>query len=239
MNNNGYRILVMIAAPKFADKATDLFVENKVPLHYTINDAKGTAPSEMLDILGVGNPDKHMLLSLLPTPSANIMLKNIYRKLTFGVPGSGIAFTIPIDSASGVMVQLLKDLEGGDYSNLERKDDDSMYEYKHALILAAVNNGYSEELMNVARTYGARGGTVIHSRAIGDEKAVSFWGVTLHEEKEIVMIITDQRSKLRIMKAISENCGMESDAKGIVFSLPIDKVMGLSFSSDEEIVGNN
>ena len=53
------------------------------------------------------------------------------------------------------------------------------------------------------------------------------------------MIITDQRSKLRIMKAISENCGMESDAKGIVFSLPIDKVMGLSFSSDEEIVGNN
>ncbi len=236
MNNNGYRILVMIAAPKYSGKATDLFFENKVPLHYTVNDAKGTAPSEMVDILGVGNPDKHMLLSFLPTASANKMLRTIYRKLTFGVPGSGIAFTIPIDSASGVMVQLLKDLEGGNFANLERKDDDSMSEYKHSLIMAAVNNGYSEELMNVARAYGARGGTVIHSRAIGDEKAVSFWGVTLHEEKEIVMIITDQRSKMRIMQAISEKCGMNSDAKGLVLSLPIDKVMGLSFTSDEEIL---
>ena len=237
MNNNGYRILIMIAAPKFANKATDLFVENKVPLHYTINDAKGTAPSEMLDILGVGNPDKHMLLSFLPTAFANRMLKTIYRKLTFGVPGSGIAFTIPIDSGSGIMVQLLKELEGGSLANLERKDDDSMTEYKNSLIIAAVNNGYSEELMNVARAYGARGGTVVHSRAIGDEKAVKFWGVTLHEEKELVMIIADQRSKYRIMNAISENCGMNSDAKGVVLSLPIDKVMGLSFTSDEDIVG--
>ncbi len=236
MNNNGYRILIMIAAPKFADRATDLYFENKVPLHYTINDAKGTAPSEMMDILGVGNPDKHMLFSFLPTAFANKMLRTIYRKLTFGVPGSGIAFTVPIDSGSGVMVQLLQHLDGGSIENLERKDDDQMAEYKHSLILAAVNNGYSEELMTVARAYGARGGTVIHSRAIGDEKAVSFWGVTLHEEKEIVMIIADQRSKMRIMQAISENCGMNSPAKGVVLSLPIDKVMGLSFTSDEEIV---
>ena len=51
------------------------------------------------------------------------------------------------------------------------------------------------------------------------------------------MIIADQRSKYRIMNAISENCGMNSDAKGVVLSLPIDKVMGLSFTSDEDIVG--
>jgi len=29
---------------------------------------------------------------------------------------------------------------------------------------------------------------------------------------------------------------MNSQAKGVVLSLPIDKVMGLSFTSDEEIV---
>ena len=90
--------------------------------------------------------------------------------------------------------------------------------------------------MNVARAYGARGGTVIHSRAIADEKALSFWCVTLHEEKEIVMIISSQKSKHRIMQAISEKCGMNSDAKGLVFSVPIDKVMGLNFVSDEDII---
>lgn len=236
MNNTGYRILIMIAAPKYADKATDLFSENKVPIHYVINDAHGTAPSEIMDILGVGNSDKHMLLSILPTVFANKMLKQIYSKLTFGVPGSGIAFTVPLDASSGIVVQLLKDLEGGSLSNLEKEGEKSMTEYKHSLILAAVNHGYSEELMNVARAYGARGGTVMHSRAIGDEKAVKFWGVTLHEEKEIVMIITDSRIKTRVMQAISENCGMNSDAKGLVLSLPIDKVMGLTFTSDSEIL---
>ena len=75
MNKTGYRLLILIAAPKFADKATDIYTESKVPLHYTINDAKGTAPSEMMDILGLGDPDKHMLLSLLPTASADKMLK--------------------------------------------------------------------------------------------------------------------------------------------------------------------
>ena len=236
MNKTGYRLLILIAAPKFADKATDIYTESKVPLHYTINDAKGTAPSEMMDILGVGDADKHMLLSLLPTASADKMLGKIYRKLTFGVPGNGIAFTIPLDSASGVVIHLLSHLDGGSPANLERKEDAPMSEYKNSLIIAAVNHGYSEELMNVARAYGARGGTVIHSRAIADEKALSFWGVTLHEEKEIVMIIADQQSKHRIMQAISEKCGMNSDAKGLVFSVPIDKVMGLNFVSDEDIV---
>ena len=236
MNNSGYRLLILIVAPKFADKATDLYTENKVPLHFIINDAQGTAPSEMMDILGVGNADKHMLLSLLPTPAANKMLRKIYRKLTFGVPGNGIAFTLPLTSASGVVVQLLQHIDGGKLENLERKEDSSMSEFTTSLIIAAVNHGYSEELMNVARTYGARGGTVIHSRAIGDEKAMSFWGVSLHEEKEIVMIITQEKSRQRIMQAISEKCGMNSNAKGLVFSMPIDKVMGLSFASDEDII---
>ena len=111
-----------------------------------------------------------------------------------------------------------------------------MAEYKNSLIIAAVNHGYSEELMNVACAYGARGGTVMHSRAIGDEKAMSLWGVALHEEKELVMIIVDGKSKLHIMQAISEQCGMNSDAKGVVLSMPINKVMGLSFVSDEDIV---
>ena len=238
MNNNGYRVLILITSPKLSGRATDIFVESKAPIHYLLNDAQGTAPSEIMDILGVGNADKHLLLSFLPTAFANKMLKKLYHKLTFGVPGNGIAFTLPIDSANGIVVQLLKDLEGGDFTNLERKDNSSMTETKHSLILAAVNNGYSEELMNVARAYGARGGTVIHSRAIGDEKAVSFWGVTLHEEKELVLIITDSQSKLRIMQAISEKCGMNSDAKGVVLSLPIDSVMGLSFTSDNEIISN-
>ena len=40
MNDYGYRFLILIAAPKLADRATDIYAEAKVPLHFTINDAK-------------------------------------------------------------------------------------------------------------------------------------------------------------------------------------------------------
>ena len=46
-----------------------------------------------------------------------------------------------------------------------------------------VNQGYSEEVMNAARAAGAGGGTVLHSRRIGDEEALSFWGISVQDQK--------------------------------------------------------
>ena len=41
------------------------------------------------------------------------------------------------------------------------------------------------------------------------------------------MIIASAENKLAIMKAISESCGLKSEAEGIVMSMPIDEVIGL------------
>ena len=78
------------------------------------------------------------------------------------------------------------------------------------------------------RSAGAGGGTVFHSRHIEGEKASSILGFSIQEEKEIVLIVADNESKLPIMQAIGKGCGIHSDAKGIVISLPIDSVIGLN-----------
>lgn len=103
-----------------------------------------------------------------------------------------------------------------------------MAEIRHVMIASIVNQGYSEEVMNAARSAGAAGGSVLHSRRVGSEKAMDFWGLSVQEEKEIVLIIADAEHKLAIMQAIGEACGMRSDAKGIVISLPIDAAVGLN-----------
>ena len=41
------------------------------------------------------------------------------------------------------------------------------------------------------------------------------------------MILARHEDKVAIMSAVSEKCGMHSEAKGLVMSLPIDSVMGL------------
>jgi hypothetical protein len=81
--------------------------------------------------------------------------------------------------------------------------------------------------MEAARAAGAGGGTVVHSRGIQSEKAIGFWGLGVGAEKEMVLILADIENKNKIMTAISEKCGMHSDAKGMVLSIPIDAVMGI------------
>ena len=62
---------------------------------------------------------------------------------------------------------------------------------------------------------------------VGAEEALSQWGFSLQEEKEAVMILAKAESKLAIMQAICDNCGLQSEAQGIVLSLPVDNVVGL------------
>lgn len=59
------------------------------------------------------------------------------------------------------------------------------------------------------------------------EETAGFWGTSVQDEKEIVMIISDEDKKLPIMQSIGEKCGVQSKAKGIVMSMPIDSVIGI------------
>lgn len=75
---------------------------------------------------------------------------------------------------------------------------------------------------------GAGGGTVLNSRSVIDEGTIPSVGANFAEEKEIVLIVANAETKLAIMQAISESCGIQTEAKGLVYSLPIDNVIGLS-----------
>lgn len=101
-----------------------------------------------------------------------------------------------------------------------------MTEVKHTVVVAVVNRGFSEDVMNAARTAGAHGGTVLHSRSIGSEEAGA-WGLSVQEEKDIVLILAKAEAKVEIMRNITETCGVNSKAQGVVVSLPVDSVMGI------------
>lgn len=218
------RIGVLITSPKKADKAAEICREQGIPTVYRIN-ALGTAPNEMIDILGLGSPDKAILVTALHKESAVAVLKDFKKQLKLGSVDSGIAFTLPITGASALMLYIMDKLQTE--QNTEGKDETPMAT-THSLIVATVDQGFSQEVMDAARTAGAGGGTVIHSHRVGNEQEASRWGLSFQEEKDIVLIVADNQSKLSIMNAITEKCGMSSEAKGMVISVPIDTVMGLN-----------
>lgn len=217
------RALVLITTDKSAIKAAEMFKAGGLHVKYSIL-AEGTASSEILDMLGLGSTEKRMLVTILTKTMADVMLEKLHNELAMSKADGGIAFTLPITGVSSLLMQMMAEAAKNEG---EKKEEEKTMTNSHTMIAAVVNRGFSSDVMKVAKEAGARGGTVIHSRQLVDEETVGFWGITMQEEKEILLIITEVEKKLTIMKAIGEQFGLHSDAKGIVVSAPIDTVMGI------------
>ena len=221
-----FQLLVLITNPKLADKATRIFRKSTLPVQYRLN-AEGTASSEIMDMLGLGSIDKCILMSTVPKQLGDAMLTRLRLELRLGAVNSGIAFTISLSGMNKLLMRMLMKSEEENAVHNIRKVGNIMSDTKYALIVATVNIGFSGDVMDAAKAAGASGGTVIHSRWIGNEEVAVSWGLSMQEEKEIVLILSEEDKRVEIMSGISEKCGMRSEAKGLVMSLPIDSVMGL------------
>ena len=98
---------------------------------------------------------------------------------------------------------------------------------KHEVIFAIVNSGFAEEVMDVAREQGVRGGTILNARGVAKEEAAAFFGIALHAEKEILMMVVEKSIRDNVLNAIYKEMGMAKAAQGIAFSLPVSDVTGL------------
>ena len=97
----------------------------------------------------------------------------------------------------------------------------------HEVIFAIVNAGFAEDVMDVAREQGVRGGTILNARGVVNEDAAAFYGITLHTDKEILMMVVEREIRDQVLNAIYKEIGMAKKAKGIAFSLPVSDVAGL------------
>lgn len=221
----GYQLLFLISSQKVAEKAEEFFAEEHMPIQYQAT-AKGTASDEIIDMLGLGSTDKSVVISVLPRSAAQSLLHKAEHRLHLGMPGTGIAFTVPLTAGNAAMIHLLHSAASNQTNHTGKDVNNVPCEY--SLIMTFVNQGFSEEVMAAAKTAGAGGGTVFHCRRVETEEALHFWGVSIQQEREIVLILAASDRKLAIMEAIGKSCGAQSDAQGLVISLPVNGVAGLA-----------
>jgi nitrogen regulatory protein PII len=103
--------------------------------------------------------------------------------------------------------------------------------FEHEVIFCIVNAGFSDSVMDAAKEFGARGGTVIHARGTANSEAEKMFGITVQSEKEIVMILVPSNIKNDILHALYRAVGLKTPGQGIAFAMPVSKVVGLSDSS--------
>ncbi len=222
-------ILDLVAAIVDRDKAkkmSELFESHKLPLVLAML-ARGTATSETLDLYGLEATEKALLITVAGGDMAKQIMRAAKRKLFIDVPGNGIMLAIPIKSVGGG--RTLAFLSGG------AAPDNTAPEltFEHELIMAVANEGHTDTVMDAARSAGAAGGTVLHAKGTGGKLSEKFLGVSLADEKEVVLIVSKAAEKAAIMNAIAQQAGVDTAAGAIAFSLPISSVAGLRVLDDD------
>ena len=106
-------------------------------------------------------------------------------------------------------------------------------ENKGELIVAIINKGYSDLVMDAAKKAGAKGGTIFNAHGTGNKEIEQYFGVPIHPEKEMVFIIVDKKIKDDVLLNIYKVAGLETKGQGIVFSLPVEDMMGLNINEEE------
>ena len=188
----------------------------------------GTASGRLLDYFGLDSAEKAICFAVVSSKAWRGIKRDLEQRLHIDVPGVGVAFITPLSSIGGIReLELLT--HGQDYT---REEESEMKGTEYELIIAVSNQGFNEMVMDAARKAGARGGTIIHSRGTGMERAEQFLGISLAPEKDMTFIVTKTAHKNAIMRSIMEHAGMGTKARSIVFSLPVTDTAGLRLSDD-------
>ena len=187
----------------------------------------GTAVRETLSTLGLEQAEKAVLFAMITADTWPRLQKALRRELRIDVPGTGIAFTVPVSSIGGKRaLQFLTE-----HQTFVRKEENTLKDTHYELLLVISNQGHTGSIMDAARAAGAGGGTVLHAKGTGMEGAAHFMGVELVNEKELVLIVTRTARKNAIMKAIMD--GADPRAGAIVFSLPVTDTAGLRLLDED------
>jgi nitrogen regulatory protein PII len=199
---------------------------------------RGTAQSDILDLLGVGATDKAVLFCVAEGSKTPELIKAVRHVMGKSV-GAGIALTVPLSGINAPLMKVFLGMITENIENQEPKENPKMadnentpvsglIEIKNDLIFSILNNGFSDAFMAAARKAGARGGTILSARGLSQQIVKKFLGISVQEEKEIIIILAGKDTKTAIMQAVSSAYGLSSKAGGIIFSLPVDQVMSLN-----------
>ncbi len=182
----------------------------------------GTAPTEMMDIFGLGTNDKDIVISLGDQSVVEDMMANFGTTFASHSKFGGLMIILKVSATNRILAEVLgfnseKNTEKGSGSGAMKN------EHHNNLIVISVNEGYSEDVMQVARKAGATGGTVIKGRLADIEQLAELGKAGLDGEREILCILAPMKTSRQIMEDVNREFGLTTEAGGIIFSIPTEK----------------
>ena len=221
--HSAVELVVAVVDTAQAESVLRVYRENRALVSFECM-ARGTARTEMLDLLGLGETSKAIVMCLAGHQLAQHLLERLGYELKMRYPGRGIAFSVPVTGIGVRWHKLLTQAEQTEVLDMDRAEKKDGFD----VVAVVMEQGYTNLVMDVARKAGARGGTVISARGIAEDEVKQFFGIEIQAEKEIVFLVVKSEEKQEIMTAIMKAVGMETKSHGIVLSLPVSNAIGLA-----------
>ena len=180
----------------------------------------GTAPTEMMDIFGIGTRDKDIVISLGAESAVKDMMANFGSTFVSHSKYGGLMIVLKTSAANRILTEILS---FNTDKNPEKGSGSMKNEHHNNLIIISVNEGFSDDVMQVARKAGATGGTIMKGRLANVEQLAETAKNAVADEREILYILAPLKASEQIMNAVNAEFGITSAANGIIVAVPTEK----------------
>lgn len=184
----------------------------------TIFLGKGTIQNHLLELLGLYEVKKEIVLMIAENHLENQIHEKLTKEFHLDKPNHGIVFSSSISKLLG-----LNDSNMTDSKREQGGEIDMNYE----VVFTVVDNGFASEVVDAAVEAGAQGGTIIHARGSNIKEQTMLFSISIDPEKEIVMILVEKEKSSDVMNSIKNIIDKDNLSKGMIFSLDVNKTSGL------------
>ena len=233
--NNRVKLLISIINKEDEGRLTEIVNDCATAVHFS-GMGHGTARSSYMNYFGLGEVDKRITMSLIPAGAEHNILNAIGHGLKLYLVGRGIAFTVPLSGISSILNEaVLSGVDKPDRPTARRvpiSKKKKEKEIMHELVIAVVNTKYTDLAIEAARAAGATGATVFHTKSINNDKAEQSIGTSISRETDSLFFLTTLEYKTKIMEAVRDAAGLKTEGGAVIFSLPVDDLVGVGRFED-------
>lgn len=111
------------------------------------------------------------------------------------------------------------------------EEDEIFSKNEYKLVVTIVKRGFETDVLEAAKSIGSNGAILMQAKGVSKIQE-KFFGFSLNPENTTIMILVKKQNVVPTMKAIYSVIDFKSDARGMVFALPVSLVAGMDATYD-------
>jgi nitrogen regulatory protein PII len=119
---------------------------------------------------------------------------------------------------------------GNDTFEFEEENIFSDEEFK--MVMSIVKRGFETEVLEAAKAAGHFGAFIMQAKGVSKIQR-KFLGFSIDPENTVVMMLVKKELVVPVMKSIYSSVDFTSEARGMVFALPVSEVVGMRDTYDK------